>query len=352
MNIIYQVGIYPPPFGGVSIHIKRLSEYLDSNNIKNYILVSKNNYSKNNIKLIAKTLISLLKLLFYSKNDIYHARGYNIKDLIFIFLMKLKKNKTIISFHGELFLEIIKNKGIILSKLYFFLLTFIDVIIVNTDTNKKKLSRVMKNKKIVCIPEFIPPLEIPPLPDKILQIIKNKKLVLSSNAFRISFHNNEDLYGIDLLIDLTSLLKNDGYDFVFIFLLPDIGDHEYFKKLNTKISQLELNEHFIFITEPLEEAASLWKHSDIVFRATNTDGNSLTILEALSLNKIVIASDCVERPENTILFKTRDLNSLYQTSKNIINNIENYKNRKYEYDSYQNAKKFLDLYLSIFGEVK
>jgi len=350
MKHIYNIGIYPPPYGGVSNHIKRLSEFLSNNEIKNSIIYN-SEILYNDEKFISFSFKNIIKLLISKKKQIFHSHDYNLKRLFILYLLSFR-NKTILSFHNERFLDYVKSLGFIKGKFYYLLLSKINFIIVDNNKCEKLIKNLVNHDRIKVIPEFIPPLEIPPLPDKILQIIKNKKLVLSSNAFRISFHNNEDLYGIDLLIDLTSLLKNDGYDFVFIFLLPDIGDHEYFKKLNTKISQLELNEHFIFITEPLEEAASLWKHSDIVFRATNTDGNSLTILEALSLNKIVIASDCVERPENTILFKTRDLNSLYQTSKNIINNIENYKNRKYEYDSYQNAKKFLDLYLSIFGEVK
>ncbi|MEI2749894.1 MAG: hypothetical protein V9E88_14180 [Ferruginibacter sp.] len=50
--------------------------------------------------------------------------------------------------------------------------------------------------------------------------------------------------------------------------------------------------------------------ADIVLRPTNTDGDALTIREAIYLNKKIVASDVVERPEGTILFKTRDTNDL------------------------------------------
>jgi len=65
---------------------------------------------------------------------------------------------------------------------------------------------------------------------------------------------------------------------------------------------LLLNENLSFVR--------LIEKSDIVLRPTNTDGDALTIREALYLNKTIIASDVVNRPSGTILFKSRDTNDL------------------------------------------
>ena len=54
----------------------------------------------------------------------------------------------------------------------------------------------------------------------------------------------------------------------------------------------------------------LIKYSDLVLRPTCTDGDALTVREALFLGKPVIASDIVSRPEGTILFKNRDYESM------------------------------------------
>ena len=45
-------------------------------------------------------------------------------------------------------------------------------------------------------------------------------------------------------------------------------------------------------------------------RATDRDGDAVAIREASYFGKTVIASDCVERPSGTILFRTGDAESL------------------------------------------
>ena len=46
-------------------------------------------------------------------------------------------------------------------------------------------------------------------------------------------------------------------------------------------------------------------------RPTNTDGDALSIREAMYFKISVIASDVTTRPENTIIFKNRDLDDFY-----------------------------------------
>jgi glycosyltransferase involved in cell wall biosynthesis len=50
--------------------------------------------------------------------------------------------------------------------------------------------------------------------------------------------------------------------------------------------------------------------SDVFVRPTFTDGDSISVREALSLGIPVIASDCVERPDGVVLFKTGNAGDL------------------------------------------
>jgi hypothetical protein len=62
---------------------------------------------------------------------------------------------------------------------------------------------------------------------------------------------------------------------------------------------------------------------DIVLRTTNTDGDSLTIREALYLKKPVLSSDAVKRPTGTHLFITRDQADLNFELKKMVESIQN-----------------------------
>ena len=56
-NMIVQIGPYPPPIGGVSMHIKRMKERLDSNRIQNEVWdISRVKKNISNIKNILATM--------------------------------------------------------------------------------------------------------------------------------------------------------------------------------------------------------------------------------------------------------------------------------------------------------
>jgi hypothetical protein len=95
---------------------------------------------------------------------------------------------------------------------------------------------------------FIPPIikneEAGDIPKEIWNFIDRHKPVISANAYRITFYNNQDLYGIDLCIDLCAALKKCYPKIGFVFCLPDIGNYEYFDKMKQKIRDEELGGNF------------------------------------------------------------------------------------------------------------
>ncbi len=56
----------------------------------------------------------------------------------------------------------------------------------------------------------------------------------------------------------------------------------------------------------------LFEYIDIFLRPTNTDGDSLSIREAIYSGIPTIASDIVERPFGTITFKNRVVSDLFE----------------------------------------
>ena len=84
---------------------------------------------------------------------------------------------------------------------------------------------------------------------------------------------------------------------------------ETYDRYRENIEELNIQDNYLLINENLS-FVRLIEQSDIVLRLTNTDGDALTVREALYLGTTVIASDVVQRPEGTILFNSRDINDL------------------------------------------
>jgi len=353
---VINIGVYPPPFGGVSNHLQRLRKYLEKENVKNESIDLSNYRSdekiNNKIKIMSwkKTILYLL----FQKKAILHFHNFSWKNALIYYILGFN-HFTILSFHDDRFLLEIEKAPIILRKLIIKSINSMNYIIVDSSKCRIIAEEIIENKsKIFIIPEFIPPSEIPRLDEQrlIAKMRKKYKFLISSNAFQISFHNNVDLYGIDMLIKLTARLNKENIDTVFCFLLPNIGNNNYFLKLKEEIIRLNISDRFLFITNPLKEASSLWKESDLVIRATNTDGNSISIYEALSIGTPVIASDCVPRPDGVVLFKTRDFDDLYKKTKMVLLNIDKFKNKVKNIKIENNAYKIIKLYklINVKGE--
>jgi glycosyltransferase involved in cell wall biosynthesis len=188
--------------------------------------------------------------------------------------------------------------------------------------------------------------------ERIVLLRAKYKYLLASNAFQISFYKNQDLYGLDMLVELVSrLVFVHNKDVGMIFLLPNIGQINYFNEINNRIKSLGVDGRFVFITEPIEESVSLWKISDVVIRATNTDGNSLTVMEALSIHVPVVASDCCERPIGTVLFENRNVDDLCDKVLAILSSPHEFRKRLKNVLIEDNAAALLKLYEKLASAV-
>lgn len=346
--MIVQVGPYPAPIGGVSIYIKRMKQYLDTNGIPNEVW-DLSNINKN-IQGVTNIRFRYIPFKYLFRKNIklihYNIFGMNYKIYIGIFNKLLfKKRKKILTIHGEskdLFIN--KDTKIVKS------LNSFDAIICVKSGDSEYLCKKGINKPIYEIPAFIFPTEdaeCTTIPPYILNFINSKKITISANASCIRFYDNEDLYGIDMCIDLIARLNKNRQDIGMVFCIPDISNIKYFNKLKSVIKNKKIESNFLFVTENME-LCPIIKKSHLFLRPTNNDGYGVSIAEAIYYNVPAIASDVCQRPKGTILFKSRDMDDLYNKTVDVIENYEkakeNLKNIKFE----DNAKKLLEIYENCF----
>ncbi|UCG57957.1 MAG: glycosyltransferase [Phycisphaerales bacterium] len=145
--------------------------------------------------------------------------------------------------------------------------------------------------------------------------------MICANAYRLVEHEGIDLYGLDLSIELVRRLIEHGVSGVsLIFAVScNAADNLLYGKAKRLIETLQLDGHFCLYDGPVDFAA-LMTQCDIVLRPTSSDGDALTVREALYFGIPVIASDAVERPEGTITFENRDIDCLLERTLNVLRN--------------------------------
>jgi glycosyltransferase involved in cell wall biosynthesis len=137
--------------------------------------------------------------------------------------------------------------------------------------------------------------------------------------------HGEDVYGFDLSIELIRRLKEDYPRIGLVVLLPIIGDEQaYFESLERLVAREQSTGHVLFHTEPLPDAAPLWAKSSLFLRPTTTDGDAVSVREALALRVPVIASDCSPRPAGTLTFPTRSIDGFTRQVRLVLADREHY----------------------------
>jgi hypothetical protein len=300
------IGPYPDPKGGVSIHIKRLKSLL-ANDLEIKLIDESPIKKKNLFNIRSLNLFKYLRLISWS-NFIHIHSSPLILRFLHITIAKLFSKKVIVSIHAfrpSSKIQILLNRA--------FLNICDHVIVVNEEIPKK-----LNLKKYHLQPAFIPPdMESEPrLPKHITELVLDKinqqQQIVVANAFRIDFHNNEDIYGIDLCINAMDELINNrnNRNICLIYIISSLSkSNDAFNRYTNIIREKKLEDSFFLINESIS-FVKLIQISDIVLRPTSTDGDALTIREGLFLQKRVIASDVIERPEETILYKNQDFQDL------------------------------------------
>ena len=321
------IGPCPPPYGGVSVHILRLNNLLQKQ--FDFDFIDESPVKKNEYFNIRSLKISVYLKKVYNADILYIHSGSMILRVLHLVIGKVFSRKIILALHG---FTSAPPKFIFYIKGLIYRLA--NSIIVVNDNIKKRL--YLPEKKCITKEAFIPPVlkEEPQLPENILEFLfKNKhdgNVVICANAFRLETYRNQDLYGLDMCIEAAHRLLKKKLSFVFIFIVSSIDDKtDVYFKMEKLIKELNLCNRFLLRNEKLS-FVKLMEQSDIIVRPTNTDGDSLTIREGLFLNKKVLASDVVERPEGVVLFENRNINDLEMKLEDLIANEDKFNNSSFD----------------------
>jgi len=307
------IGTVPPPLGGVSVHLSRLFDLMQKEKYDVHIF----DFSKKYLISFQKYLLLSL-LIIHNHFDIIHIHSSHLKLIILIRLLKkIKKFKLYFTDHN---LRLFDSNNLIKKRILKNMIRELDyLIIVNPDVLKKyKQKKIVLSKDILIQNAFIPPIinEEKDIMDtygrKTLKFISSHKPLLIANAYQLAFFQGQDLYGLDMCVELTAKLVSRFPNIGFLFVLANENvNKRYLKKIKKRIYKCKINDNFHFIIGQ-KQLWPLLKIVDLSVRVTVTDGDAVSIREALYFGCPVIASDISNRPEGTVLFKNRDINDLYQ----------------------------------------
>ncbi len=272
--------------GGVAIHVERLRDYLDSHGVEYVFLDSRSN--------------GVLSLFFeIAKHGVVHLHISNpLFQWVLVLYSRLIGRKVIMTLHGDYgrfgwLKNLLVRRAISLSSFP----------IVLNERSYEKCRGFNKNTQL--IPAFIPPIKSEPLQDVIVSLLEglhsDGKKVIATNASNYALDKDgNDIYGIEFLIRVVK----DFHQMALVISDPS-GTYKRVYREKGEIPP-EGGIYFIDYPHPFFEVL---KHVDYFVRNTSTDGDSLSVKEALYLGVPTLCTKVVSRPEGVRLFSYSDKES-------------------------------------------
>lgn len=279
--------------GGVTIHVRRLLDYLNKVGF-GYRFVD---YGKVSWGALIKEIRDAKVIHAHVSNPVY--------QFVVVLISRLLGKKAIVTLHG--------NYGRFSSFKNFLVRQSLSMAIIPILINEKSYEACRcLNKQAVLIPAFIPPQKEERLQDEVVELLerlhKEGKKIVSTNAYNISYDKEgNDTYGIDFLTEYFKISK----EYSLIVSEPSGNYAKMYGGLYNK-KEVEKSVFFINFPHPYYE---LLKHVDYFVRNTSTDGDALSVKEALYLGVPALCSDVVDRPDGVRLFKYSDAESFEKALK-------------------------------------
>ena len=333
------MGNFPPPIGGVSIHVKQLSQKLFEENMLEYVY----SYLKYEVpdapsyvkcallknKMILKygifsSLVCVVRQLIKDKSDIVHFHHLPIwESYSFLFLLFFSKKKLVFTIHDQF--QLLLKYPYIFKIGFRILLRFekrIRWIAVNEKVKNQLKSLKITSQNINLIPAYIGTLNNDILPNEILSFLSGKSLKISFYAFSNQLEN-QDVYGVRQVIEMAELLKKYIADFGLVMIMPNSRELE--SVLQERIKESALESNILIVTSPISSMVSLFKQTDLYLRPTTSDGDSISIREAVDSNCVVIASDAVPRIDSCVIYRLNNNSDFLSAILNVYNNLDQFK---------------------------
>lgn len=295
------VGPFPPPHGGISVHVLTLQRLILESGISCRVLnISRGAPNSDSYISIRGPLHFMLLLAGHSLRGWslhVHINGHNVKGWLVALaagLVGVTGPGAILTIHSGMapaYLNDRRSGRLIAwttSKFYRH------IIAVNPEIKNVLCSLSVPEAGIEVLPAFLPtPAALQQLSSNVEAWSRAHHPVLSTALF---FRPE---YGFGLLLQAISELRKTHPRLGCVV----IGDSE---------SRPEgLPQHMLAIGDVTHESClAVIARSDIFVRATFSDGDAISVREALALGTPVVASDVVGRPAGTLCFKTGDANDL------------------------------------------
>jgi len=340
---ISQVGSYPPPYGGQSVHIRNLKDFLVSKGHECIVLNTGQSKAAQEERIVnVADGVDLLRKLWANRTDLIHVHlggigSFNKLYLCFAVSKICRRQTVVVTLHSGGFVEDVERLRPVRKRLLLHILRRVDLVIAVNEAIRDFLVREGVDKeKVSLIPAYSLSVDLTDVkvPESVETFLSEHDPVLSCMGFF------EPQYGFDLAIQAVKSLKKTypGTGLVIMASgerngsLPPVAE--------------DLDAEYVLVLKDMEKTACLkvLSRSSAFLRPTDYDGDAISVREAVAIGTPVVASSVGTRPEGTVLFKRGDGDELLSLLEKILSGDQPAAHREMRIEDEGNLESILDGY--------
>jgi glycosyltransferase involved in cell wall biosynthesis len=316
------IGEAPLPYGGITSHCVRLLGWLRGLG-HDAILAHVPSWRltpvaspRPDIVPCRNSFLALWRLLRAQRPALVHLHVYRWRAVLMLAWARqgrfgLPPCRVVATVHGEGFFAAIP--GLVRPWVYAALRQF-DQIVADNPMLQQRLETEagVIPARIALHGAFLPPdasernAEL--LPADVRAFMASCRPLLATNGAMADFRG-DDKYGFDLVLQATARLAVDHPQIGLVACVTDVQDAARWQRVQALVGELGLTGRVRFVRQ-LPSFLPVLQSADASVRATNTDGDALSVHESLLLGTPVVASDVVVRPPLADRFRNRDVDDL------------------------------------------
>lgn len=312
------IGPYPPPFGGISVHVRRLQKHLQQLGHDAEVLDPYGGPLVSDLgvqRMPGKSFRGLLRFLLHVQRfdgEVLHAHVSAMDRFLYVGELVARiahAQVKVISIHGGNFVARAKQASPVEKWLLKRLLQVYDHVMVANEVQREFLITLLgkgRADRITVVPAFLAPHNQGEWDDH--------QAWQRFDAFRKKFRrlvvaagSRERQYGFEDLLQATEMSTDEQLGTILVFYR--IADPSYSEEIDKLIGTRD--DVMIFTDLGPDDFVRLLGESDVFVRPTHYDGDSVAVREAHYVGLQVIATNVVVRPLGTLLYDQGNIQQLF-----------------------------------------
>jgi glycosyltransferase involved in cell wall biosynthesis len=299
------VGDYPPPYGGVAIHVQQLHGFLRGQGVEAKVLdIGKGGRPAPDVTPVKSPAHFALRLAGFVSSGWtvhVHTSGNNPKSWVLAGMVggvPGLRSPRVITLHSGLLPDYLAGASARRNFARVALAGYDHVVAVSGAVKEALVECGVPEGKISVHPAFCASQVRPGTVPQVVEAARARRKPLLAMA-----HHPSPVYGRKLMFRALKLLAEKQPDVGLALFGPGTDSDEFIRDAR----ELRVAGHLEVLGE-LEHSAALGliARSDAFIRPTTHDGDSISVREALALGVPCVASDVCQRPEGTRVFRADD----------------------------------------------